>query len=409
MPQPFRLALRKADKGDLPTMTIFAPMEARDPDEAHRSATTLELFFDLVSVLAIAAVTAGLHHAIAEGHGLEALPRFVFLFLAIWWAWMNYTWFASAFDNDDRIYRILVMVIMGGELLFAGGAGYIFETLDFSFGLLGWIVMRLGMVCLWLRAAAGCPEYRTTALRYAAGVALAQLCWIALYLSAEPASTAFYLGGALCFLVEWSVPPLAERAGMTPFHRHHIIERYGLLMIISLGEVVLSISHGFGTLFGEHPSPEVALVAVSALVIVFSIWWVYFCEPEHLPRRTLGTAIVWGYGHVFIFMATAALGAAIAASIDVATHHADATQGEVSHWLGASMALGSAALWVARDRAHDLPLRLSLALPAMAAVFLAAGFAGLPVWAFAVLSVLTVLWRAPHRAAAATGHAAPGE
>ncbi len=375
--------------------TAVRPLLARDPDEHHRTATTLELFFDLVSVIAIAAVTAGLHHAIADGHGTEALPRFVFLFLAIWWAWMNFTWFASAFDNDDTFYRVLVMVIMCGELIFAGGAGYIFETMDFRWGLLGWIIMRLGMVALWLRAAAGCPEYRTTALRYATGVALAQIAWTAMYFSTAPGSASFFLFGAACFLIEFAVPPVAESARTTPFHRHHIIERYGLLMIISLGEIVLSISHGFGALFGGESSVDAALVSVSALVIVFSIWWVYFCEEEHLPDSGFWTAFSWGYGHVFIFMATAALGAAIAASIDVVTHHAEASQHAVSKWLGSSLALGSFTLWVVRDRQLALPLTLTLALPVMAAAFAVAALMGLPVWVFALLSVATVLWRAP--------------
>jgi low temperature requirement protein LtrA len=289
------------------------------------------------------------------------------------------------------------MVIMGGELLFAGGAEYIFETLDFSYGLLGWIIMRLAMVCLWLRAASGCPEYRTTALRYAAGIAAAQICWIILYFTAAPASTAFFIGGFLCFLVEFSVPIFAESARPTPFHRHHIIERYGLLMIISLGEILLSISHGLAYLFGDHPELGVVVPSIAALVIVFSIWWVYFCETEHLPAATFWTAFAWGYGHVFIFMATAAAGAAIAASIDVATHHTHTTQAEVSKYLGAAMALGTAALWLTRDRALRLPAHLSLALPVMALAFLFAGALGLPVWGFAVLSVMLVLWRAPHR------------
>jgi low temperature requirement protein LtrA len=371
------------------------PLKARDPDEHHRASTTLELFFDLISVIAIAAVTAGLHHAISEGHGLEALPRFIFLFLAIWWAWMNFTWFASAFDNDDTLYRVLVMVIMCGALIFAGGAGEIFATLDFKYGLLGWIIMRLGMVGLWLRAASGCPEYRTTCLRYATGITAAQLGWTVFYFATTPATLSFFIFGAICFLIEWSVPPYAERANVTPFHRHHIIERYGLLMIISLGEIVLSISHGFGALYGDHPSLEAALVSVSALVIVFSIWWIYFCEEEHLPSSEFLTVFVWGYGHVFVFMATAALGAAVAASIDVVTHHAHATQHEVSKWLGASLALGSLSLWLTRDRVLELPFRRKVALPALAVAFAAAGVAGLPVWAFAVLSVAGVFWRAP--------------
>ena len=66
------------------------------------------------------------------------------------------------------------MVIMGGELIFAGTAGHIFETLDLGLGIFGWIVMRSGMIGLWLRAAAGSPEYRTTAERYAAGIPVAQ-------------------------------------------------------------------------------------------------------------------------------------------------------------------------------------------------------------------------------------------
>ncbi|MCB2110358.1 MAG: low temperature requirement protein A [Defluviimonas sp.] len=374
---------------------ILRPLVARDPDEQHRAATTLELLFDLISVIAIASVTAGLHHAIAAGHGLEALPRFVFLFLAIWWAWMNFTWFASAFDNDDGPYRLLVMVIMCGALVFAGGAGQIFETLDLRWGLLGWIIMRFGMVGLWLRAAAGCPEFRTTALRYAAGIVVAQIAWTACYFASEPGSMGFYLLGMLCFLVEWAVPPYAESARQTPFHRHHIIERYGLLMIISLGEIMLSISHGFGALFGDHPVYGAAVVSVSALVIVFSIWWIYFCEEEHLVSKSLATALVWGYGHVFIFMATAALGAAVAASIDVVTHHAHADQKEVSHWLGGSLALGALALWVARDRVLPIAPALKAALPVMAAANLLAGILGQPVWVFALLAVGTILWRAP--------------
>ena len=83
------------------------PMPPRDPQESHRAATPLELLFDLVSVIAIAAAAAGLHHAIAEAHTLDGLAKFAGAFFAIWWAWMNYTWFASAYDNDDPLFRTL--------------------------------------------------------------------------------------------------------------------------------------------------------------------------------------------------------------------------------------------------------------------------------------------------------------
>ncbi|HQY42876.1 MAG TPA: low temperature requirement protein A [Paracoccaceae bacterium] len=374
---------------------IIRPLLPRDPAQTHRASTTLELLFDLVSVIAIAAVTAGLHHAISEGHGLEALPRFIFLFLAIWWAWMNFTWFASAFDNDDALYRILVLVIMCGALIFAGGAGHIFETLDFSFGLLGWIIMRLGMIGLWLRAAAGSPEHRTTARRYAAGIAFAQVMWCAFYFVTAPGSTMFFLFGSLCFMIEWAVPPYAERANVTPFHRHHMIERYGLLMIISLGEIMLSVSHGFGQLFGDHPAPEAAQTALSSVAIVFALWWLYFCEENHMPKSDFATAFQWGYGHVFIFGATAATGAAIAAEVDLSAHHSAVTQDVVALYLGLPLAIIYGTLWLVRDRLLGMKGHTALALPVMALAFIGAAVAGLPTWVFAALSVIAIWWRAP--------------
>ncbi len=135
-------------------MTLnLTPMVVRDPHQPHRISTQLELLFDLVIVIGVASLTAGFHHAISAGHGAEMLPNFVFMFMALWWSWMNFTWFGSAFDNDDAMYRVLVLITMTGTLIFAGGITYIFETLNFSLGIVGWIVMRVGMIGLWLRAA----------------------------------------------------------------------------------------------------------------------------------------------------------------------------------------------------------------------------------------------------------------
>jgi low temperature requirement protein LtrA len=374
---------------------LLRPLRPRDPAESHRVSTTLELFFDLIIVIAIAAVTEGLHHAIADGHGVEALPQFVFLFLAIWWAWMNFTWFASAYDNDDTFYRLLVMLIMAGALIFAGGAGYIFRTMDFSYALLGWILMRVGMIALWLRAAAGHPGQAVTAYRYAAGITAAQVGWTAMYFSTVPGTPMFFVLSTLCFLIEWATPVYAESAKGTPYHRHHIIERYGLLMIISLGEIMLSISHGFGALFTDHPSYHAALVSAAALVIVFSIWWVYFCEAEPLRTKSLRVALVWGYGHVFIFMATAALGAGVAALVDVVSGHGHTSGAYAASWIGVSLALGSLALWITRDRVLDLPAGRKSALLLVAAACLLGAALGAPIGVYVLISVAAVALRAP--------------
>ena len=151
---------------------IVRRMPARSPHEAHRNATPLELLFDLVFVVAIAQAGEGLHHAVSAGHALEGLEGYLMVFFAIWWAWMNFTWFASAYDSDDVPYRLAVFVQITGALVMAGGVSQMFEQRQPNAAVLGgYVLMRLALVGQWLRAAASDPPHRQTALRYAGGVA----------------------------------------------------------------------------------------------------------------------------------------------------------------------------------------------------------------------------------------------
>ena len=97
----------EVDGAGSPTATgaWYRPMVARATDEEHRSATVLELFFDLCLV-AVASAASALHHEIAEDHVGDGVVGYASVFFAIWWAWMNFTWFASAYDTDDVAYRL---------------------------------------------------------------------------------------------------------------------------------------------------------------------------------------------------------------------------------------------------------------------------------------------------------------
>ena len=96
-------------------------MTGRDPDESHRAATPLELLFDLTFVVAFGIAADELAHYLAEDHIRTSLLGFCFVAFAISWAWINFSWFASAYDTDDWVFRLLTLVQMVGVLVLALG------------------------------------------------------------------------------------------------------------------------------------------------------------------------------------------------------------------------------------------------------------------------------------------------
>src|SRR5450432_1818115 len=144
-----------------PARRLYVPMRARHPGEPHRVSTPLELLFDLCFVVAVAQAAVGLDHAFVENHVLTGVLQYLMVFFAIWWAWMNFTWFASAYDNDDVPYRLAVFVQMAGALILAAGVPAMFETRSPNLATIGgYVVMRLALVAQWLRAAASDPGHR---------------------------------------------------------------------------------------------------------------------------------------------------------------------------------------------------------------------------------------------------------
>jgi low temperature requirement protein LtrA len=295
-------------------------MTARSPHEVHRTATPLELLFDLVFVVAIAQAASELHHAIAELHPLEGLIGYLMVFFAIWWAWMAFTWFASAYDCDDVPYRLLVFVQISGALLLASGIPTMFETRTPNIATVGgYVVMRLALVVQWLRASASDPERRRTARRYALGITVLQTAWVAMLFVPQ-----YWVPGFLTLAaLDLALPAWAERASPTTWHPHHIAERYGLLTLIVLGESILSATTAIESAFTSgNALSDLAPLIVGGLLIVYSMWWIYFDRPVHDLLTSIRKAFVWGYGHYFVFGSAAAVGAGLAVAVDAATHHA---------------------------------------------------------------------------------------
>ena len=295
------------------------PMTGRDPHESGRTATTLELLYDLVFVVAIGQAANQLAHLIAEGHYAAAIGGFLFAMFAVIWAWINFSWFASAFDTDDWPYRLATMVQMVGVTILGLGLPQMFHSIDTGHGIdirvmvAGYVVMRVAMVFLWLRAARQSRECRTACLVYARFIVLAQIGWVAmafLHLTFVPA--VLIVGGLL--LVELAGPYLAEtRHGGTPWHAHHMAERYGLLAIIALGEgVVGTVASLSAVVQAQGWTTDAVLVAVAGMGLTFGMWWCYFLLPAgeilHVRRER---SFLWGYGSLSVLAAIAATGAGL--------------------------------------------------------------------------------------------------
>src|SRR5688572_8592252 len=217
---------------------LVTSMVARDRAEPHRASTPLELLFDLSFVVAVAQAAATLHHEVIEGHSGGGVLGYALVFFAIWWAWMNFTWFASSYDTDDVPYRLLTLLQMAGVLLLAAGVPAAIDDSDYRAVTLGYLVMRVGLVTQWLRASIEDP-------------------------------------------VELSVPVWAERASGTTWHPHHIAERYGLFVIILLGESVLAASNGVdAALDARSVNGPLVVVALSGLGLLFALRWLYFPAPS---------------------------------------------------------------------------------------------------------------------------------
>jgi low temperature requirement protein LtrA len=340
------------------------PMGPRDRDEQDRSATPLELLFDLCFVVAVAQAADHLHHALVQGHIADGVVSYGSVFFAIWWAWMNFTWFASAYDTDDVPYRLLTLLQIGGVLLLAAGVADGFDRQDFTVVTVGYVLMRVAMVTQWLRVAHDHPAGRGTALRYAAGIAALQLGWIGLL--ALPLS---WRGPAFLLLagLELAVPVWAERSTPpTAWHPDHIAERYGLFTLIVLGECVLAATITVQAAIGTGGlSPSLVVVAAGGLVLLFALWWSYFDRPAAEGLRTSPrSAFAWGYWHLLVFASLAAVGAGLQVLAETVDRHTSLSGRAASLTLAVPTALFLVTLgllhsWVYRYRRERAVARFS--------------------------------------------------
>ena len=294
-------------------------MGGRDPHEEHRVATPLELLFDLTFATCFSFAASQFAAALAEGRYAAAALGFGFASFAICWAWINFSWFSSAYDTDDWLFRISTMVQMIGVLVLAIGLPSMFasiergQRLDNSVMVLGYVIMRVALVSQWLRAAKQDPAGRRACVTYAITIFVAQIGWVAL-IFARLSGVGAIVPFTILALIEFAGPALAERKdGGTPWHAHHIVERHSLFAIIALGEGVVGTVAALSAVVEQQGwTLDAALVGIAGTGLTFGMWWIYYMVPSaEILERHRDRAFVWGYGQILIVTAIVATGAGL--------------------------------------------------------------------------------------------------
>ncbi|RAM49844.1 MAG: low temperature requirement protein A [Hapalosiphonaceae cyanobacterium JJU2] len=290
--------------------TWFQPPRLRidaESEEKNGHATWLELFYDLVFVVAVSQVA----HNLSEDISVSGFFNFVFLFIPIWWAWIGTTFYTNRFDIDDIGHRLLIGGQMVAITTLAVNTHYGLGESSIGFAL-SYAVGRAMLVIEYLRAARHIPVARPLAIRYAQGFAIAAALWL---LSAfVPIPLRFGLW-ALGLIVDFATPLTAKhlQLGLT-HHVEHLPERFGLFTIIVLGEAIIGVVDG---LSNQKWDAKSALAAIFGFSIAFSLWWVYFENIGNSALRSanatgqIGIYQIWLYGHLPLVIGLTATGVGV--------------------------------------------------------------------------------------------------
>jgi low temperature requirement protein LtrA len=368
--------------------------------ENERHATWLELFFDLVFVLAVAELGGLLH----DDTSLNGFLGFLLLFVPVWSAWASYSYYADQFDTDDVFERVLILVAMFITVALAVNVHNALDGNSAGFAA-SYVILRLLLIGLLIQACVAVPEARPLTLRYVGGFAISVVLWAGSILVPEPARYGVWVVALVIELVTWVVANVTSPS--IPAQVSHMPERFGLFTIIVLGEAIVVVGAG---IVDTDWQIRAVVAAAAGFTLAACMWWLYF---DHLDESVIEEALtggrveivrshVWGYAHLFVFAAITAA----SVGIELAITHV----GDTSLDTGARVALcGGLAVYLLAVTAvqwatpHSLPDQMIIARLIATAVILGLAIIGgvlspviLTVIAMFVVVALTFteLWRA---------------
>src|SRR6266568_1791588 len=303
------IQLREADA----QVTWFQPPRLRTlADEGERHASWLELFFDLVFVVAITELS---QYLVAD-HSAGGFLRFAALFVPVWVAWQGYMAYATRFDTDDLGFRLAyfgAMLAIAAMAVLIGDVAHGRNSAAFA---VSYVVLRTIMLLLYWRAWVAVPEARVLIRFYGLGYAGGAALWLVSLAFPTPWRYVVWIAAQL---MELSLPPLSTRLHRRiPTSASHLPERWALFTLIVLGESVVAV--GVGTAGTRWRLASVG-AAVLGFVAVAAVWWLYFDRQEGVVLRgSTMDVVVYSYAHIPLLMGLAAMSAGVRLSIDHAGH-----------------------------------------------------------------------------------------
>ncbi len=280
---------------------------ATPAERQERHATWLELFYDLVFVIAISHLTT----IFSSDLNLISLSHFVFLFIPIWWAWTGHTMYANRFDLDETFDRVLTLMQVLGAIFMAVfiQSALLQDSYLFS---CAYLFIRAILLAMYVRAYYTAPEFRPLTVRLVVGFGLGTLIWLGSVFVPPPIR--FYLWG-LSWLIEFITPwTNRKKLQVAPIHNIHLPERFGLFVIIVLGESILRVTKAVSAI--ELWQFFTSVNAISGFILVVLIWWIYFDYIDRFITGKLeGTGLLYTYLHFFIYLGIVVLAVGIEYSI----------------------------------------------------------------------------------------------
>lgn len=273
-------------------------------DHEHR-VTWLELFYDLVFVVTISQLT----HHLAGDISLKGIGTFIFLFIPVWWAWIGMTFYSDRFETHDISQRLFTFLSIIGVTSLAYHIPHALDTTTTGF-VLSYSFIRIILAVLWIRAGFYNKSFRPYSRRYSFGLLLSLSLWLfSLQFSGPLQWSLWGIGLAIEYITPLTTKNIKDRLP-SQNKSGHLPERFGLFMIIVLGESIVGIVQGLNTvpLFDQNT----ILSFILGISFIFTVWWMYF---DHINERKMkaGTWYLtgWSYSHLPLVMSIGALGAGI--------------------------------------------------------------------------------------------------